>query len=124
MVQIQWSDDCEKSIEELKNSLSTTHVFNLLEGSYVFVIYCDASRVGHHCLLMQKDKVIAYYSKQLKVYENNYPTYDLEHASVVFALKIWRHYFYGVHIDVFTDNKSLQYVFTQKRVISFPKEIA
>ncbi|WMV24596.1 hypothetical protein MTR67_017981, partial [Solanum verrucosum] len=63
---------------------------------------------------MQNGKVIAYASRQLKVHEKNYPTHDLELAAVVFALKIWRHYLHGVHVDVFTDHKSLQYVFTQK----------
>ncbi|WMV25681.1 hypothetical protein MTR67_019066, partial [Solanum verrucosum] len=79
-----------------------------------FVVYCDASRVGLGCVLMQNGKVIAYASRQLKVHEKNYPTHDLELAAVVFALKIWRHYLYGIHVDVFTDHKSLQYVFTQK----------
>ena len=63
---------------------------------------------------MKRDKVIAYASRQLKVHEKNYPTHDVEHAAVVFTLKIWRHYLYGVHIDVFTDHKSLQFVFAQK----------
>ncbi|WMV40886.1 hypothetical protein MTR67_034271 [Solanum verrucosum] len=63
---------------------------------------------------MQNGKVIAYASRQMKVHEKNYPTHDLELVAVVFALKIWRHYLYGVHVDVFTDHKSLQYVFTQK----------
>ncbi|WMV58185.1 hypothetical protein MTR67_051570 [Solanum verrucosum] len=65
---------------------------------------------------MQNGKVIAYASRQLKVHEKNYPTHDLELAVVVFALKIWRHYLYGVHVDIFTDHKSLQYVFTQKEL--------
>ena len=65
---------------------------------------------------MQRDKVIVYASRQLKVHKKNYPTYDLELATMVFALKIWRHYLYGVHVDVFTDHKSLQYVFTQKEL--------
>ena len=55
----------------------------------------------------------AYSSRQLKVHEKNYPTHDLELAVIVFALKIRRHYFYGVHVYMFTDHKSLQYVFTQ-----------
>ena len=63
---------------------------------------------------MQRYKVIAYASTQLKVHEKNYPTHDLELAAVLFALKIGRHYLYSVHIHVFTDHKSLQYVFTQK----------
>ena len=85
---------------------------NLPEGLYGYVIYCDASRVGLGCVLMQRDKVIAYASRQLKVHEKNYPTHDLELVVVVFELEIWKHYLYGVHVDVFTDHKSLQYVFT------------
>ncbi|WMV46650.1 hypothetical protein MTR67_040035 [Solanum verrucosum] len=79
-----------------------------------FVVYCDASRIGLGCVLMQNRKVIAYASRQLKIHEMNYPTHDLELEAFVFALKIWRHYLYGVHVDVFTDHKSLHYVFNQK----------
>ena len=65
---------------------------------------------------MQNDKVITYVSKHLKVYEKNYPTHDLELIVVVFTLKIWHYYLYGVHVDIFTNHKSLQYVFTQKEL--------
>ncbi|KAH0633127.1 hypothetical protein KY284_035913 [Solanum tuberosum] len=106
-VKFQWSDDCEKSFAELKTRLTTTPVLTLPEGSDGYVIYCDVSRRGN---------VIAYASRQLKVHEKNYPIHDLELAAVVFALKIWRHYLYGVHVDVFTDHKSLHYVFTQKEL--------
>ena len=116
MVKFQWSDDCEKSFAELKTRFTTTRALTLPEGSDCYVIYCDASRVGLGCVLMQRDKVISYASRKLKVHEKNYPTHDLELAAVVFALKIWRHYLYGVHVDVFTDHKSLQYVFTQKEL--------
>lgn len=64
---------------------------------------------------MQKGKVIAYASRQLKVYENNYPTHGLELATVVFVLKLWRHYLYDVHCEVFIDHRSLQYIFSQNR---------
>ena len=80
------------------------------------MIYCDAYRVVLGCVLMQRDKVISYVSRKLKVHERNYPTHDLELAAMVFALKIWRHYLYGVHVDVFIDHKSLQYVFTKKEL--------
>jgi len=63
---------------------------------------------------MQDGKVIAYASRQLKTHEQNYPTHDLELAAVVFSLKIWRHYLYGESCDIFTDHKSLKYIFTQK----------
>nr|GEX31590.1 retrotransposon protein, putative, Ty3-gypsy subclass [Tanacetum cinerariifolium] len=69
---------------------------------------------GLGCVLMQHGKVKAYASRQLKPYEVNYPTYDLELAAVVFALKIWRHYLYRESCDVFTDHKSLKYIFTQR----------
>ena len=114
MVKFQESYDCEKSIAEFETRLTTALVLTLLEGSDGYVIYCDASRFSLGCLLMQRDKVIAYSSKQLKVHEKKYPTYDLELTVVVFSLKIWRHYLYGVNVDVFTDHKSFQYVFTQK----------
>ncbi|WMV27895.1 hypothetical protein MTR67_021280 [Solanum verrucosum] len=113
-MKFQWSKACEKSFLELKKRLNTTPVLTLPEGTQGFVVYCDASRVGLGCVLMQNGKVIAYASRQLKVHEKNYPTHDLELAAVVVSLKIWRHYIYGVHMDVFTDHKSFQYVFTQK----------
>ncbi|KAH0683010.1 hypothetical protein KY289_020762 [Solanum tuberosum] len=97
-----------RSFQELKKKLTTAPVLTLPEGTQGFLVYCDASRVALGCVLMQNGKVIAYASKQLKVHEKNYPTHDLELAAVVFALKIWRHYLYGVHMDVFTDHKSLQ----------------
>ena len=68
--------------------------------------------MSHHALWQVK----SYASRQLKVHEKNYPTHDLEIATLVFALKIWRHYLYGVHVDVFTDHKSIQYVSTQKEL--------
>ncbi|GJY08141.1 retrotransposon protein, putative, ty3-gypsy subclass, partial [Tanacetum coccineum] len=85
-----------------------------LDGSKDFVVYCDASGIGLGCLLMQRDKVIAYVSRQLKNHEKNYTTYDLELGAVVFALKIWRHYQYGTKSVIYTDHKSLQHIFSQK----------
>ena len=116
IVKFQWSDDCEKSFKELKIRLTTPSVLTLPEGSDGYVIYCDASIVVLCCVLMQRDKVISYSSRKLKVHEKNYPTQYLELAGVVFSLKIWRHYLYGVHVYVFTYHKSLQYVFTQKEL--------
>ena len=91
MVKFQWSDDCEKSFAELKTRLTTAPVLTLPKGSDGYVIYCNASRVGLGCVLMQRDKVISYASRKLKVHEKNYPTHDLELAAMVFALKIKRH---------------------------------
>ena len=79
-------------------------------------MYSDASHKGLGCVLMQHGKVIAYASRQLKDYEKRYPTHDLELAAVVFALKIWRHYLYGEKCEIYTDHKSLKYIFTQKEL--------
>ena len=79
-----------------------------------FVIYSDALGQRLGCVLMQHDKVVAYASRQLKSHEQNYPTHDLELAAVIFALKIWRHYLLGNRVEIYTDHKSLKYIFTQK----------
>ena len=81
-----------------------------------FDVYCDASYQGLGCVLMQSGKVVAYASRQLKIHERNYPTHDLELAAIVFALKIWRHYLYGAKFMVFSDHKSLKYLFDQKEL--------
>ena len=77
-------------------------------------MYCDASRAGLGCVLMQSGRVVAYGSCQLKNHEQNYPTHDMELAAIVFALKIWRHYLYGEQFEVYSDHKSLKYIFTQR----------
>ena len=84
----------------------------LPEGIEGFVIYYDDSKMGLGAVLMQVDKVIAYASRQLKDYEKNYPTHNLELAVLVFALKIWRHYLYGVYCKIYTNHQSLKYFFT------------
>ena len=116
MVKFQRSDDYEKNFTKLNIRLTTFPVLTLPEGSDGYVIDCDASRVGLGYVLMQSFKVIDYASRKLKVHEMNYPTHDLEIAAVVFALKIWRHYLYRVHVDVFTNHKIFRYVFTQKEL--------
>ena len=75
---------------------------------------CDASGSGLGCVLMQRGKVVAYASRQLRPHERNYPVHDLELAAVVFALKIWRHYLLGQRVNMYTDHKSLKYIFTQR----------
>ena len=80
------------------------------------MVYSDASRQGLGCVLMQNDRVIAYAYRQLKKHEENYPTHDLELVAVMFALKIWRHFLYGVPCRIFTYHKSLKYIFTQKEL--------
>ena len=81
-----------------------------------FVVLCDASKMGLGGVLMQNRQVVAYASRQLKVHEKNYRTHDLELAAVVFVLKIWRHYLFGSRFEVFSDHKSLKYLFDQKEL--------
>ena len=80
------------------------------------LFYCDASGVGLGCVLMQHGKVIAYSSRQLRKHEKHYPTNDLELEVVVHAHKIWSHYLYGVHVDIYIDHSILQYIFKQKEL--------
>jgi hypothetical protein len=78
-----------------------------------FSIYCDASGQGLECVLMQDGHVVAYASRQLRKHEEKYLTHNLELAAVVHALKIWRHYIIGKRCEVYSDHKSLKYIFTQ-----------
>lgn len=78
------------------------------------MIYYYASRTGIGCVMMQPAKIIAYSLRKLKVHEKNFLTHDLKLEPVVFALKIWRQYLYGVHVDALTEHNSLKYVPTQK----------
>ncbi|GKC58285.1 putative reverse transcriptase domain-containing protein, partial [Tanacetum coccineum] len=96
--------------------MCSASILALPEGSENFVVYCDASHKGLGAVLMQKEKVIAYASRQLKIHEKNYTTHDLELGAVVFALKMWRHYLYRTKCVVFTDHKSLQHILDQKEL--------
>lgn len=112
----EWEDRHESAFQKLKNLLCSAPILSLPEGTEDFVVYCDASNQGLGCVLMQRSKVIAYASRQLKPNEINYTTHDLELGAVVFALKTWRHYLYGTKCVIFTDHKSLQHIFDQKEL--------
>jgi hypothetical protein len=91
----EWSEACQNSFEELRKRLTTAPVFTMPDIHKSFDIYCDASKQGLCCVLMQEGHVIAYASRQLRKHEQNYPIHDLELAAVIHALKIWRHYLLG-----------------------------
>ncbi|GJU74022.1 putative reverse transcriptase domain-containing protein [Tanacetum coccineum] len=111
-----WGEDQESAFQLLKQKLCEAPILALPKGNDDFVVYCDASHQGLGAVLMQREKVIAYASRQLKPNEENYTTHDLELGAVVFALKIWRHYLYGTKCTVFTDHKSLQHILHQKEL--------
>ena len=111
-----WDNSCERSFIELKQRLTTAPVLTIPDPQLTFVVYTDASGHGLGCVLMQQGRVVAYASRHLKPHEQNYPTHDLELAAIVFALKIWRHYLYGVTVELYYDHKSLKYLYDQKEL--------
>ncbi|GJZ42247.1 putative reverse transcriptase domain-containing protein [Tanacetum coccineum] len=115
-VKFDWSEKAEAAFQLLKQKLCSAPILALPEGSENFVVYCDASHKRLDAVLMQKERVIAYASRQLKIYEKNYTTHDLELGAVVFALKMWRHYLYGTKCVVFIDHKSFQHILDHKEL--------
>jgi hypothetical protein len=107
-----WSEACEKAFHTLRQHLTSTPVLVQPDNSKPFEVFCDARGTGLGCVLMQEGRVIVYASWELGPHEINYPTHGLELAIVVHALKIWRHYLMGNHCNIFTDHRSLKYVFT------------
>jgi hypothetical protein len=111
-----WSSKCNEAFEQLKVLLTTALVLSQPDIEKPFGVYCDVSGSGLGCVLMQEGQVIAYASRQLRRHEEHYPTHDLELAVVVHALKIWRHYLLRNTCHLFTDHKSLKYIFTQSEL--------
>ena len=116
IVNFDWDNKCEESFQELKRRLTTTPMLITPIGGEKYIVYCDASRNGLGCVLMQKGRVVAYASRQLKNHKQNYLMHDLELETIVFALKLWRHYLYGEIFEVFSHHKSLKYIFSQKHL--------
>ena len=111
-----WTEDCQQAFDILKERLTEAPTLTIPDQTGGFEVYCDASGKGLGCVLHQHGRVVAYASRQLKNHEQNYPTHDLELATVIFALKIWRHFLLGEQVKMFTDHKSLKYIFTQKEL--------
>ena len=107
-----WTKACEKSFQELNKRLTIAPVLTMLDVHTKIYIYCDASGKGIGSVLMQ-ERVVTHASRQLQLHEENYPTHDLELAAVIHALKKWRHYLLGNRCEIYTDHKSLKYIFTQ-----------
>ena len=115
-MRFEWSEKCQVRFEKLKAFLTDAPVLTQPTYDKKYVIFSDTSLNGLGCVLMQEGKVVAYASRQLKPHENNYPTYDLELAAIVFALKIWRHYLYREKCFIYTDHKSLKYLPSQREL--------
>jgi hypothetical protein len=111
--EFKWTQDCQDSFEELKKRLTTVLDLILPDLSKKFDIYCDVSRRGLGYVMMQDGQVVFYASRQLRKHEEKYPTHDLELAAVVHALKIWRHYLNSHRCEIYSEDKSLKYIFTQ-----------
>jgi hypothetical protein len=112
-VKFVWSRECEAAFTALRHLLTIAPVLAQPDIEKPFDVFCDASGIGLGCVLMQEGRVVAYASRQLRKHEANYPTHDLELAAVVHALKLWRHYLLGNLCHIYTDHKSLKYIFTQ-----------
>jgi len=108
-----WDEECEKSFRTLKKKLPKAPMLGISDTEKRYVVFCDASSKGLRSVLMQDEKVISYASRQLKTHEENYPTRDLELVAIVFTLKVWRHHLYGAQFYLFSDHKSLKYLFDQ-----------
>jgi hypothetical protein len=100
----EWTVECQASFEELKKHLTSAPVLVLPDLTKKFDIYCNASRRGLGCVLMQEGQVVCYASRQLRKLEENYPTHDMELAAVVHALKIWRHYLIRHRCEIYSDH--------------------
>ena len=111
-VKFEWNDLCEKVFQELKRRLTLAPILIVPERGQRYTVYCDASKDRLGFVLMQSGRVVACGSRWLKNHEQNYPTHDMELAVVVFAFKIWRYYLYGEQFEVFSNHKSLRYIFT------------
>jgi hypothetical protein len=112
-----WSLQCEGAFLTLKKLLTTAPVLAQLDIEKSFDVYCDASGTGIGGVIMQDGRAIAYASRQLLRHEEHYPTHDLELLAVIHALKVWRHYLLGNLVHIYTDHKSLKYLFTQSKLI-------
>jgi hypothetical protein len=112
----EWTSTCEASFQELKKRLTTAPILVMPDMEKSFSIYCDVSGQGPGCVLMQNGHVVEYASRQLRKHEAHYLTHDLQLAVIVHALKIWRHYLMGKRCELYTDHKSLKYIFTHSNL--------
>lgn len=111
-----WDSECKKNFWKLKKKLITTPVLVIPDPNQQYKVFCDASKKVLGGVLMQDWQVMAYASRKLRPHEENYLTHDIELVAIISALKVWRHYLYVIHFEMFSDHKSLNYLFDQKEL--------
>jgi hypothetical protein len=109
----QWTEECEKSFQQLKQLLTSSPILEIADPNEDFIVFTDASKEGLGGVLSQNGFVICYESRKLKKHERLYATHDLELASIVHALKKWRHYLMGKRFELRIDHNGLKYLFDQ-----------
>jgi hypothetical protein len=112
-VKFQWTLDCEKSFQHLKQLLTSAPILRIIDPDEDFIVCTDACNEGLGGVLSQNGFVICYESRKLKDHERNYATHDLELAAIVHALRKWRHYLMGKRFEIRTSHNGLKYLFDQ-----------
>ena len=113
-VKFEWNDLCKRAFQELTRKLTLAPIMIFLERGRRYTVYCDASKDRLGCVLIQSERVVAYGSRQCKNHDQSYLAHEMELAAIVLDLKAWLHYLYGEQFEVFSDHKSLKYIFTQR----------
>jgi hypothetical protein len=115
-VKFQWTLDCEKSFQHLKQLLTSAPILRIADPNEDFIVCIDACNEGLGGVLSQNGFVICYESRKLKEHERNYVTHDLELATIVHALRKWRHYLTGKSFEIRIDQNGLKYLFDQSNL--------
>jgi hypothetical protein len=112
-VTFQWTLDCEKSFQHLKQLLTSSPILRIVDPNEDLIVCTNACKEGLRGVLSQNGYVVCYESRKLKEHERNYATHDLELVAIVHALKMWRHYLMGKMIELRTNHNGLKYLFEQ-----------
>jgi hypothetical protein len=112
-VKFEWIEECEEGFLHLKELLKTAPVLRIIDPNADFVVCMDACKEGLGGVLTQNGHVVCYESRKLKEHERNYATHDLELATIIHALNMWRHYLVGRRFELRIDHSGLKYMFRQ-----------
>jgi hypothetical protein len=112
-IQFEWKPKCEENFNLLKELLNSAPMLNIVDPNETFVVCTDACKEGIGGVLVKNGHVIGYESRKLKEHERKYATHELELASIVHALRIWRNYLMGKRFELRIDHIGLKYCFEQ-----------